>query len=81
MDDTEQGRTVINPPGSKLQRTQNKAVCPDCECILSVPWDVEKAEILSCPGCGLEFEVEKIGDGGGCLSLHELVIEGEDWGE
>ena len=41
----------------------------------------EKGEILSCPGCGLELEVKKINCGGGCVSLQELTIEGEDWGE
>ncbi len=43
--------------------------------------DVEKGEILSCPGCGLELEVKKINNGGGCIDLQELTIEGEDWGE
>ena len=41
---------------------------------------MEKGEILSCPGCGLELEVKKI-NGGGCIDLQELTIEGEDWGE
>ncbi len=60
---------------------QNKSKCPDCEFQLNVPSDLEKGEILSCPGCGLELEVKKISDGGGCLDLQELTIEGEDWGE
>lgn len=60
---------------------QNQSKCPDCEFQLYVPNDLEKGEILSCPGCGLELEVKKIGDGGGCIDLQELTIEGEDWGE
>ena len=42
--------------------------------------DTEKGEILSCPGCGLELEVIKSASGW-CVSLQELTIEGEDWGE
>jgi alpha-aminoadipate/glutamate carrier protein LysW len=63
------------------QQNQNKAKCPDCDYELTVPSDTEKGEILSCPGCGLELEVKKISDGGGCVDLQELTIEGEDWGE
>ena len=47
----------------------------------NVPCDIEKGEVLSCPGCGLELEVKKITDGGECVELQELAIEGEDWGE
>jgi alpha-aminoadipate carrier protein LysW len=60
---------------------QNKAKCPDCEFQLNVPSDLEKGEILSCPGCGLELEVKRISDPKGFLELQELTIEGEDWGE
>ena len=67
---------MINP-----ENPNNKAKCPDCEFELTVPCDTEKGEILSCPGCGLELEVKKISDGGGCVDLQELTIEGEDWGE
>jgi len=72
---------MINPAKSNLQNEDNKAKCPDCDLELNVPCDVEKGEILSCPGCGLELEVKKISCGGGCVSLQELTIEGEDWGE
>jgi len=34
-------------------------VCPDCDFELNVPCDIEKGEILSCPGCGLELEVKE----------------------
>ena len=53
----------------------------NCDTELEVPSDVEKGEILSCPGCGLEFEVKETKGGGGCIALQELTIEGEDWGE
>ena len=66
---------MINP-----QKQDEKANCPDCDCELAVPLDTEKGEILSCPGCGLELEVIKSPEGG-CFSLQELTIEGEDWGE
>ena len=59
----------------------HNAKCPDCDAELSVPSDVAKGEILSCPGCGLELEVKEITNGGGCINLQELTLEGEDWGE
>jgi transcription elongation factor Elf1 len=68
---------MINP---SIQNPQNKAQCPDCDFELTVPCDTEKGEIISCPSCGLELEVKET-NGGGCVTLQELVIEGEDWGE
>ena len=72
---------MINPSSSNVQIAANRAKCPDCDSELTVPGDVETGEILSCPGCGLELEVKKISNGGGCIDLQELTIEGEDWGE
>jgi hypothetical protein len=72
---------MINNANSNLQNKDNKTKCPDCDSELNVPCDIEKGEILSCPGCGLELEVKKVNDGGGCADLQELTIEGEDWGE
>jgi lysine biosynthesis protein LysW len=72
---------MINPVKSNLQNEANNTKCPDCDLELKVPCNMEKGEILSCPGCGLELEVKKINCGGGCVSLQELTIEGEDWGE
>ncbi len=71
----------MNATISNLQKQSNEAKCPDCDCELDVPLDAEKGEILSCPGCGLELEVIKPSVDGGCVSLQELTIEGEDWGE
>jgi alpha-aminoadipate/glutamate carrier protein LysW len=72
---------MINPANLAPQNKMLKATCPDCAAELSVPLDVEKGEILSCPGCGLELEVKNLTVGGGCLELQEISIEGEDWGE
>ena len=72
---------MISPVNSNLQNIARKAKCPDCEAELSVPHDIEKGEVLSCPCCVLELEVKKIANGGGCVDLQELSIEGEDWGE
>ena len=72
---------MINPSSSNLQKKATKSKCPDCDSELNVPFDVETGEILSCPGCGLELEVKNINNGGECLDLQELTIEGEDWGE
>jgi alpha-aminoadipate carrier protein LysW len=66
----------LKPPEVKVI---NKTKCPDCDTELNIPADIEKGEILSCPGCGLELEVKQIK--GGCVDLQELTIEGEDWGE
>jgi hypothetical protein len=71
----------MNQTISNLQKQNSEAKCPDCDCELDVPLDAEKGEILSCPGCGLELEVIKPAVVGGCVSLQELTIEGEDWGE
>ena len=72
---------MINPVNSNIQNNDSSAKCPDCGSELNVPCDIEKGEILSCPCCGLELEVKKTNFGGGCVSLQELIIEGEDWGE
>ena len=72
---------MISPINSSLQNMVNKTKCPDCDSELDIPFDIEKGEVLSCPSCGLELEVKKISDGGGCVDLQELTIEGEDWGE
>jgi lysine biosynthesis protein LysW len=72
---------MINPANSNSQNNAVAANCPDCDSELNIPYDVEKGEILSCPGCGLELEVKKLAIGGEGLELKELTIEGEDWGE
>jgi len=59
--------------------TTLKAKCPDCDADINIPSDTVVGEILSCPVCGLELEVKRIGNS--CVDLQELTIEGEDWGE
>jgi len=52
--------------------------CPDCEAIVAVPEDAVQGEILSCPDCGLDLEVTKVGEN---QAIKALVVEKEDWGE
>ncbi len=72
---------MIGPANSNAHDSINKTKCPDCDSVIDLPFDVEKGEVLSCPGCGLELEVKGVSNGGGCVELQELIIEGEDWGE
>ena len=53
--------------------------CPDCLAEIDLPDDLMVGEIVSCPDCGLELEVESIEEGK--VELQKLVIEKEDWGE
>ena len=56
-----------------------KSTCPDCFTEIDIPQDVMIGEIISCPECGLELEVETIKDEK--VELQKLAIEKEDWGE
>ncbi len=56
-----------------------KAKCPECDGDLDIPDDVINGEIISCPDCGMDFEVALKEDGG--VELKPAEIEGEDWGE
>ena len=53
--------------------------CTECGSEVKVDNNVVDGEVLSCPVCGLDHVV-KI-DASGNISLKELAIEGEDWGE
>ncbi|MBN1682515.1 lysine biosynthesis protein LysW [Candidatus Bathyarchaeota archaeon] len=53
-------------------------VCTECGSEVNVDEAVDN-EIVSCPICGLDLII-KIDDSGN-ISLKELAIEGEDWGE
>jgi len=53
--------------------------CVDCDSFIEAPDDCLPGEIVSCPDCGLDFVA--IESESGLLSLQELTIEGEDWGE
>jgi len=52
--------------------------CVDCEAQVTVPDDAVNGEIVSCPDCGLDFEVVEGPQG---RSIKPVVIEKEDWGE
>lgn len=44
-----------------------------------MPGDVIKGEILSCPDCGLEYEIQEVGAENVSLIAAEEIKE--DWGE
>lgn len=53
------------------------AMCPECAGKLDLPSDVEIAEIVVCPDCGVELEV---------MGLQPVELDlapevEEDWGE
>jgi len=53
--------------------------CLDCGAVIEIPEDAVPGEIVGCPDCGLDYVV--VDGGSGSMSLQELMIEGEDWGE
>ncbi|MBS7643754.1 lysine biosynthesis protein LysW [Candidatus Bathyarchaeota archaeon] len=56
-----------------------QAKCPECEAQINLPKDVMPGELVSCPDCGLEFEVCSIQ--GDHAEIKVARVEGEDWGE
>lgn len=56
-----------------------EANCPECNEELEVLDDVLVGEILDCQNCGIELEV--ISRNGDDITLAELGITGEGWGE
>jgi len=52
--------------------------CPDCDASITIADDALKGEIVSCPDCGLDYEVVATGP---TPTIKPLVIEKEDWGE
>ena len=52
--------------------------CNDCGEPLEIPDDAEIGDVISCPCCGLEYEVKIVN---GVTALVEFVLEGCDWGE
>jgi lysine biosynthesis protein LysW len=53
-------------------------LCPCCGAVLLILQDSKDGEIISCSNCGAELEVHI---NRGVLTVSELQIEGEDWGE
>lgn len=56
-----------------------KTKCRDCDGSIEVPDDAMVGELVTCPDCGVDYEVEAIGAGHVSLKVAETV--GEDWGE
>ncbi len=52
--------------------------CTDCEAEIEVPDDAVNGEIITCPDCGLDLEVQLTSQG---RSVKPLSVEKEDWGE
>ena len=52
--------------------------CVDCDAQVTVPDDAVNGEIVTCPDCGLDFEVVA---GSQSRTIKPVVIEKEDWGE
>jgi alpha-aminoadipate carrier protein LysW len=53
--------------------------CTDCGGVVDFPDDCLVDEIISCPDCGLDYVV--VEEESGLLTIKELTLEGEDWGE
>ncbi len=53
--------------------------CLECEGEIPIPEDVIEGEIVTCPDCGVSFEVHKISKDS--FELKPAQVEGEDWGE
>lgn len=56
-----------------------KTMCEECGGAIQVPEDAVNGEIVSCPDCGLNYEVAEVSSDGVRLKAAEAV--GEDWGE
>lgn len=46
---------------------------------MDIPGDAFRGELLTCPDCGLDYEVVELNSGSVVIKAAE--IEGEDWGE
>ena len=60
-------------------KKDEKMQCYDCDTEFEIPKDVVVGEIVTCHGCGLEFEVKQVESD--FITLEELIVECEDWGE
>ncbi len=64
---------------SVILRKDEKMRCYDCDTEFEIPKDVLAGEIVTCQICGLEFEIKQVESD--VITLEELIVEGEDWGE
>ena len=62
--------------GCKYMTNMN---CTDCGGVIDLPDDCLVNEIICCPDCGLDYVI--IEEESGLLTIKELTLEGEDWGE
>ena len=53
------------------------AKCPECEAEITLPDDVVKGEIITCPECGIDLEVISTDP----PQVAQAPEEEEDWGE
>ena len=53
--------------------------CPECDAELNIPDDAAVGEIISCSGCGADFEISK--KDGSSVEIKQAETVGEDWGE
>ncbi len=53
--------------------------CNECETKIDASHDNIAGEIIPCPMCGVDYVISV--DNTGLVTLKELSIEGEDWGE
>ncbi|MCP8311312.1 MAG: lysine biosynthesis protein LysW [Candidatus Methylarchaceae archaeon HK01B] len=56
-----------------------KTKCLECDGDIELPEDAIVGEIVTCPDCGLDYEVSKVTPKG--VSLKKAEEIGEDWGE
>lgn len=62
-----------------ILRKEEKMQCFDCDATFEISKDVVVGEIITCHSCGLEFEIKRVESD--VITLEEMIIEGEDWGE
>jgi len=53
--------------------------CLECDANVHVEDDAVVGEIITCPDCGADYEVEALNDGTVTIKIAETVKE--DWGE
>jgi alpha-aminoadipate/glutamate carrier protein LysW len=56
-----------------------EAKCLECDASVRVEDDAIVGEIITCPDCGADYEVQALNDGTVTIKIAESVKE--DWGE
>jgi len=56
-----------------------EAKCLECDASVHVEDDAVVGEIITCPDCGADYEVQALNDGTVTIKIAESVKE--DWGE